>query len=356
MSQMLHDLSPFIIKFGEDFGLRWYGFSYVLGFVFAYLIMSWLAHRQRAGLSAEQIGDLIVYLAFGTLIGGRLGYVFFYSPDLLWKFRAEFPFWGVLAVNEGGMSAHGGILGVIAASLLFAARSGVSILYLFDLCAVAGPLGIFFGRIANFINGELLGRPVSADFPLAVRFPQEIRAWPLRAPDHLPALGPAVEAAGAPGTSWTDLLGQDRADVAVSNQIDDLLNKVIAEVQNGNAAVKGALEPLLTPRHPVQLYAALGEGLLLFLILFFLWRSPRKPGFIGACFVVFYAVIRFGDEFFREPDAGIGYQMLDLTRGQWLSVAMGVAGLVLMFVWTRSASTTINGWGRMRSVRLGRRS
>src|SRR5688572_1845127 len=98
---MVHDLSPFIIKFSDHFGLRWYGFSYVLGFITAYFIMSWLVTRQRSGLTAKHIGDFITYIAFGTLIGGRLGYVLFYSPDLLWKFKSDFPFWGVFAVNEG---------------------------------------------------------------------------------------------------------------------------------------------------------------------------------------------------------------------------------------------------------------
>lgn len=352
---MVNDLSPFLFRFTDDFGVRWYGFSYVLGIFFAYLVMAWLARRQRAGLTLDQVGDLIVYVSFGMLIGGRLGYVLFYSPDLLWMFRSDFPFWGVLAINEGGMSSHGGILGVLVGCALFARKTGLSLLYLFDLCAVASPLGIFFGRIANFLNGELLGRPAPADFPLAVKFPTEIQQWPAQDFAKLESLKPVVEKAGVTGAQWAAWLSQSSTDAAARLHVQETLAKIVADVQNGDTVVRDALAPLLTLRHPSQLYAAFGEGLLLFLILFFLWRRPRKPGFIAAMFAILYALIRITDEFFRTPDAHLGFQWFDLTRGQWLSLLMGVAGLTLMIMWTRSTSTTVNGWGRMHSVRIGRR-
>lgn len=352
---MIHDLSPFILRFTDDIGIRWYGVSYVAGFVASFFIIRWLATRQRAGLDRESVMDFITYAAFGTLIGGRLGYVLFYSPDLLWKFRGDFPFWGVLAVNEGGMASHGGVIGIVVACLLYARKVGVSPLYLFDLAAVVGPVGIFFGRVANFINGELVGRPAAENFPLAVRFPTDILSWPAQEFDRLRTLGEVSPLLGTAKETWLEWIDRYRFDGGVRNQVMGSLQKMVDEVQGGNVALKEALGPLLTPRHPSQLYAALGEGLLLFLILFFLWRSPRKPGFIGAGFVTFYAVFRIAGEFFRLPDAHIGFQWLDLTRGQWLSIGMLIIGLGLMFWWSRTGTRTINGWGRMPSVRLGRR-
>lgn len=352
---MVHDFSPFIFRFTDDFGLRWYGFAYVLGFIAAYYMMVWLVRRQRAGLTAEQIGDFITYIAFGTLIGGRLGYVFFYSPDLLWKFKSNFPFWGVLAVNEGGMASHGGIIGIVVACFLFARKAGVTPLYLLDLCAVSGPIGVFFGRIANFINGELVGRPASPDFPLAMKFPSDITLWPTQEFDRLRTLDVVVEKIGVARDQWLQLLDKYRFDPAARDQVYETLNRVIHEIQNKNVAVKEAIAPFLTPRHPSQLYAAVGEGLLVFVVLLLLWYKPRKPGFIAASFVICYATVRIADEFFRTPDAHIGFQLFGLTRGQWLSIVMIAVGFVLMFTWSRSASAAISGWGRMRSVRINRR-
>ena len=354
MPHMVHSLSPFIIRFTETLGLRWYGFSYVMGFVCAYLIMVWLVRRQRNGLTAEHVSDFITYLAFGTLIGGRLGYVLFYSPDLLFKFKADFPFWGVLAVNEGGMASHGGMIGIVVATWLFSRKSGAKILYLLDLCVVAGPIGVFFGRIANFINGELVGRPAPADFPLAVKFPQDIQMWPTQEFERLQTLSPVTEKIGVPSSQWLDWLSHFRIDSAARDHVYSTLNAIVDQIQSGNAAAKEAIAPLLTPRHPSQLYAAFGEGLFIFLFLFFLWRKPRKPGIVGATFVILYAAVRIADEFFRTPDAHIGFQLFGLTRGQWLSIGMMFIGFVLMFIWSRSLAAPVNGWGRVQSVKIGR--
>ncbi|MBX3041300.1 MAG: prolipoprotein diacylglyceryl transferase [Bdellovibrionaceae bacterium] len=352
---MVHDLSPFIIKFSDDFGLRWYGFSYVLGFIAAYFMMVWLVRRQKAGMTVDQVGDFITYIAFGTLIGGRLGYVLFYSPDLLWKFKADFPFWGALAVNEGGMASHGGMIGIVVACFLFARKIGVSRLYLFDLCAISGPIGVFFGRIANFINGELVGRPAPVDFPLAVKFPQDIESWPTQDFERLRGLESVVDKVGGSRDQWLEWVDKFRFDASARDHVYGMLKTIVMQIQEGNQAAKEAIAPLLTPRHPSQLYAAFGEGLLIFVVLFLLWRSPRKPGFITSVFIVLYAIIRITGEFFRTPDAHIGFQLFGLTRGQWLSIGMLLIGLFLMVWWGRSGATMINGWGRMRSVKIGRR-
>ncbi len=358
---MVHDLSPFIFKFpaislwGDQFGIRWYGFSYMLGFICAYKIISWLAERQRAGLNYTMVGDYITYAAIGTLVGGRLGYCLFYDPSLFFSFRPSLPFWGVLAVNEGGMASHGGIIGIIVAAILYAKKHGLNYVYLLDLAAVTGPLGSLFGRIANFINGELVGRTADPSFPLAVKFPNDILNWPTQEFDRLSTLAPVAEKVGIETSRWSELLSNFRTDVVARDQVFGVLNKIIQEIQNGNTAAKEAIGAVLDPRHPSQLYAAASEGLFTFLILFFLMRKSRRPGFIAGWFIIIYAVMRIANEQFRLPDAHIGYQLFGLTRGQWLSVAMFLVGVVVLFYWTRTQSQLIHGWKREDSVRVGRR-
>lgn len=352
---MVQDFDPFALRISGDIGIRWYGLSYMAGFICAYFIISWLAKRQRAGMSLQMVGDFITYGAIGTLAGGRLGYVLFYGPDLFLKFKSTFPYWGVLAVNEGGMASHGGILGVVIASMLFARKYSVNSLYLLDLVAVVGPVGIFFGRIANFINGELVGRPCEPTYPLAVKFPQDIMNWPAQEFSKLSELTPVVEKVGVSSDQWLGLLEKFRFEVGAREQIYSIMNQVITSIQDGNTAAKEAIAPLLTPRYPSQLFAAVGEGLFLFLFLFFIWRKPRKPGFIAACGILLYAVVRVVDEHYRMPDAHIGYQWLELTRGQWLSIGMFALGLILMFVWTRASSLKISGWSKGHSIRLNRK-
>ncbi|MGZ3769830.1 MAG: prolipoprotein diacylglyceryl transferase [Bdellovibrio sp.] len=352
---MVHDFDPFALRISGDFGVRWYGLSYMMGFICAYLLIKWLAKRQKSGLTPQMVGDFVTYGALGTLIGGRLGYVLFYSPDLILKFKSTIPFWGVLAVNEGGMASHGGMIGIVVACLLYARKYSVNAPYLFDLVAVSGPVGIFFGRIANFINGELVGRPCDPSFPLAVKFPQDILSWPAQEMSKLSELSTVVEKVGVGREQWLDLVGKYRFDMNARDQLYSIMNKVIEGIQTGNTAAKEAIAPLLTPRYPSQLFAAVGEGLFLFLVLFLLWRKPRKPGFIAASFTLIYAIVRVVDEHFRMPDAHIGFQWLGLTRGQWLSVAMFMAGLILMFIWTRASSLKIPGWGRSHSIKLSRK-
>ncbi|WP_413288504.1 prolipoprotein diacylglyceryl transferase [Bdellovibrio sp. HCB337] len=351
----VHDLNPFAIQFSEHFGIRWYGLSYMIGFICAYLLIRWLTSRQRAGLNPNMVGDFITYVAIGTLVGGRLGYVIFYSPDLFLKFKGDFPFWGVFAINEGGMASHGGMIGIVLACLFFARRHGVNFLYLLDLVSVSGPIGVFFGRIANFINGELVGRPAPDDFPLSVKFPQDILNWPTADFAKLSSLTSVVDKVNINSEQWLEMLQKFEFDTVTRSQVYDALAKVVTEIQNGNSAVKESLAPLLVARYPSQLFAAFGEGLLLFLILFFLWRKGRKPGFIAATFIVLYSLVRILDEYFRMPDAAIGYQWLGLTRGQWLSVGMFFIGISMMFLWMRSNSLNIPGWNRGHSIRLGRK-
>lgn len=359
---MVHDLSPFIIQFSENFGLRWYGMSYMLGFVFCYFFISWLAQKQRVGLTPEKVSDFITYGAIGALVGGRLGYCIFYDPDLFFQVKSTFPFWGVLAVNEGGMASHGGIIGIILATLLFARKNSLSPTYLLDLVAVSGPMGSFFGRIANFINGELVGRPADAKFPLAVKFPTDILSWPNYEFQRLHDLAPVVEKitpnevqTALTGSMWFELLEKYRVDSSARDSVYAALNQIVYQIQHGNEALKTAIAPILTPRHPSQLYAAILEGLLTFLILFFLWKKPRKQGFIAGCYVILYALFRIIQEEFRMPDLHIGFQLFGLTRGQWLSVVMLALGFFITFYWSRTSSKYVNGWSAGHSVNINKR-
>ena len=358
---MVHDLSPFILRFpetalwGDQFGFRWYGFSYMLGFICSYFIIGWLAERQRAGLTREMVGDFITYAAIGTLVGGRLGYCLFYDQSLFVSFRSSMPFWGVLAVNEGGMASHGGIIGIVIGCILYARKTGLNYVYLLDVASVAGPVGVFFGRIANFINGELVGRVAPADFPLAVKFPSDILNWPNYDFDRLATLAPVVEKIGVETSKWSEWLAQFRLEASARDQVYSTLYKVIHEIQNGNSALKPLIAPVLEPKHPSQIYAALSEGVFTFCVLFFLARKSRRPGFIAGSFIITYAIVRTLNEMFRAPDIQIGFQAMGLTRGQWLSVVMFVVGCGLLFFWTRTQSQTVFGWQRGQNVKVNSR-
>ncbi|MFZ4404017.1 MAG: prolipoprotein diacylglyceryl transferase [Pseudobdellovibrionaceae bacterium] len=350
----IHDLDPFALQIYGDFGVRWYGLSYMVAFILGYFLIGWLSQRQKAGLSTAMIGDLVTYIALGTLIGGRLGYCVFYSPDLFLKFKSSFPFWGVLAVNEGGMASHGGMIGIVIACLLFAKKYSVNSLYLFDLVTVTGPLGVFFGRIANFINGELVGRPAPESFAWSVKFPQDILSWPQQDFERLPSLADAVSKIGVGREQWLQWLSQYRVDPVSRNHIYETLSKIIQSIQDGNTDLKLSVGEQLVARYPSQLFGAAGEGLFVFIVLFLLWRTPKKPGIIGASFLVIYGFVRIWDEQYRMPDAQIGLQWLDLTRGQWLSIVMVITGFVLLFIWNRTGAIPIQGWRAGPSVKLGR--
>jgi phosphatidylglycerol:prolipoprotein diacylglycerol transferase len=356
---MVHDFSPFLWQISGDFGIRWYGLSYLMGFIAAYLLARWIIQKQRMGLSVDQLGDFTTYCAIGTLVGGRLGYCLFYAPELFLQFKASLPFWGVLAVNEGGMASHGGIIGLILAAVWYSKKTGIAPLYLCDLICFGGPLGVGFGRIANFINGELVGRPVmDPNYPLAVKFPQDMYQWPANDLERLSGLSEVVvKIPGTPFTreSWLELVSKFRVDSTARENLQNSIQSIIESVQSGNQAVKEALAPLLIARHPSQLYAAIAEGFLIFLILFLMWRSPRKPGVIGSWFLILYSIGRIVDEMFRMPDAHIGYQLFDLTRGQWLSLAMLVAGIVCLILFSNRAAFTVHGWGHHHSVKLHRK-
>src|SRR6266513_749659 len=167
LAYYLHNLDPIIFRISDNVGPRWYGLSYVLAFICGYLLFLWLAKRGYADLAPQRVGDFITGCAlFGVIIGGRLGYVFFYKPEML-----RDPL-SILRVWEGGMSSHGGIIGVVVLTLIYSRRHRLPWTNPgYNLCVVA-PIGLFLGRCANFINGELYGRVTNVSW--AVQFPKEL--------------------------------------------------------------------------------------------------------------------------------------------------------------------------------------
>lgn len=236
--------------------IHWYGIMYLLGFGLAWAAGRYHARRAHVAVRPAEVDDLILYGAVGVVLGGRLGYVLFYAFPAL----VHDPLM-ILRVWEGGMSFHGGLLGVLIALALYGWRTGHGFFRIADFAAALTPIGLFFGRIGNFIGGELWGRPADPTLPWAMVFPH------------------------------------------VDSQ----------------------------PRHPSQLYEALLEGVLLFLIVWAFASRPRPTMAVSGLFALGYGVFRFGVEFVREPDAHIGYIAFGwLTMGQILSAPLIIVGLGLL--------------------------
>jgi len=265
------EIDPVIVEIGP-LALRWYGLMYLLGFAGAWWLGRVRARRPGSVLTEQQLDDLIFYGALGVILGGRLGYLFFYSFDT-WLADPLV----LLRVWEGGMSFHGGLLGVIAAMWLLARKHRLAFWGVMDFVAPLAPVGLFTGRIGNFINGELWGAPSNM-------------AWAMQ----VPCAGRAdlcVEKLGLPyGTELTPAL------------------------------------------HATQLYEAGLEGLLLFVILWAYSSSPRSAPSVSGLFLIGYGLFRSLVEFLRMPDSHIGYLAFDwLTMGQLLSLPMVLLGLALMW-------------------------
>ncbi len=248
------NIDPVFLSIGP-IEVRWYGIAYVLGFVAAGYLLRSLVRRWNVDLSDEDVIDVVLVAVIGLLIGARLGYVLFYGNGSYWEDPLS-----VFRVWDGGMSFHGGLIGILVAGAWVARRKGVSPLTVFDLGAVGAPIGLFLGRVANFVNGELWGR--ETDVPWAMVFPNAPTAY---------------------------------------------------------------------PRHPSQLYEALLEGLVLFLVLFVLSRRRRPTGVVLGVFLTLYGAFRFFVEFFREPDIQLGFLVGGTTMGQLLSIPMFLVGLWLLY-------------------------
>jgi phosphatidylglycerol:prolipoprotein diacylglycerol transferase len=296
LAYYVHDLNPLIFRLWDNVGPRWYGLAYVLAFVCGYAVFRLLAKRGYADLPVAKVGDFITGAAlFGVILGGRLGYVLFYKPEMLREPMS------IVRVWEGGMSSHGGMLGLLAFTFYYAWRHKISWTNLGDNLVVTAPIGLFFGRCANFINGELYGR--ATDVAWAMQFPKEL----------------------------TENIGEAERAITACRQIDPSLTSseaVVAAVRH-EPQVKEVLRGILTPRHPSQLYEAFFEGIVLFAILWLVRTRMRQPnGVLTGLFFVCYAIFRIIVENFREPDASL---IAGFTRGQFFSfflIAIGLAFVI----------------------------
>ena len=326
-----HQLDPFLIQFSENFGIRWYSLAYIMGAVFAYFAGVYLIKKGRIHIPETKLMDIVVYGAMGAVLGGRLGYCLFYSSNLFLSFDSSFPFWGVLKIYQGGMSSHGGIIGLLISQILYAYRHKLSFFSLLDLSAIAGSVGIFLGRIANFINGELYGRIVEGKTWLAVKFPTELYSWvdqPAIYKKQLISLKETFSSLDSFFPSVVKIPSSYTWEFWVSKAIEgdstysgylSYVCSLIVQVSD-KQAIKEMLEPLLFLRYPSQLYQAVLSGLVPFFLICLFWLKPKKPGMISLVFICSYLSFRIFTEFYRQPDIQIGFQFLDLTRGQWLSI------------------------------------
>ena len=270
--------------------VRWYALAYIVGIALGGVVIARLIARPALWgpngsppVDRRSLDDFTTWIVIGVIAGGRLGFLTFYRPELFvapvsaWPDLFGVPVWPPLAVWTGGMSFHGGLIGVAVATVLFARRRGADPLAIGDLLACAAPVGLFFGRMANFINGELYGRPTDA-------------AWGMVFPDYF---DPALDA-------WV----------------------------YGAEAVA---------RHPSQLYEAFLEGAVMFVVVRVAvtrFGALRRPGVATGLFLAGYGLSRFAVEFFREPDsyaATLGF----LTRGMMLSLPMALFGAALVWWATR---------------------
>ncbi|MBO94424.1 MAG: prolipoprotein diacylglyceryl transferase [Opitutales bacterium] len=321
LAYWVHDLSPFLIRFPEGLekaihlpGIRWYGMAYLAGFVTAYLLLRRYHTKGRSPYEGEQILNLMTFLILGVLVGGRLGFFLFYKfENLLTDPLIIFRVW------EGGMASHGGLVGVFVALVWYSRITRQSVLAVGDIVVTVSPPGIFFGRIANFINGELYGEKTE-QVPWACKFPSEIREWNLNDPDV--------------AVRHHDLFSK-LSEFGVTTY-----GQAVVAIQAGHEQVIQTIAPYLSPRHPSQLYAAFLEGLIPFLYLQWrLWRSaPEKlsAGRLSGEFLCLYAVFRIFDEIFREPDAEL---IAGITRGQFYSIFL-LAGGIALIAWIRRKDST----------------
>ncbi len=345
----LHTLDPVIVQLPGAFALRWYGLAYLVGFTLGYLILRTLAKRDALAMPPERVADAMLVLVLGVVVGGRVGYALFYDPSLLTTFRPTAPFWDLLAFHRGGMASHGGMLSVAAAAWWIARRERMHFLALGDALALATPPGLMFGRLANFINGELLGKIVSSPGEAApswsVRFPQELTERPDEVLSRL-SDAQALQLQGLVNEEAARIeaeLASAGTVVVESPSVAFVLERLIARVQDGDASLAQRMSDLLTARHPSQLYQAAAEGLVVFVVLLIVWRKPRRAGTVGGWFLITYGVGRIVTEVYRLPDLGVP-EFLGLSRGQWLSAAMIVAGVgVLAYARVKKTPMT-PGW------------
>ncbi|VGO16112.1 Prolipoprotein diacylglyceryl transferase [Pontiella desulfatans] len=290
MTHYIHNINPILLEIGGPLAVRWYGISYLMGFIACILLLRRWSKRGEFEVPEKEVSNFVVLLAFfGVFLGGRLGYVLFYGFDSF----LEDPLY-VFRVWDGGMASHGGFIGVILFLVWYAKKNHHHFLNLTDHMAVTTSLGFAFGRLANFVNGELWGR--ASDVKWAVVFPQSAHLH--YGQYTIPEIERMVEA------------GQ------------------------------------LVPRHPSQLYQAFAEGFLVFGIMMLLRRTAwgKRPGAPSISYLALYALARIAMEFFREPDSTIYLGWL--TKGQLYSAVMIAVAVIVAWqlnLFRRSSATEQHG-------------
>lgn len=339
LATYVHDLNPVIFEITDSIKLRWYGFAYLLAFVVGYLLLRWMGNKKLWVLPGNVAGDFIAYAAFfGVFLGGRIGNVLIYQHDAFF----EDPLM-LFRVWEGGMASHGGILGLMIFTFFYARKKKVSWTGLGDCLCVVAPLGIMFGRLANFINGELYGR-ADAAFAWAMKFPNAL--WDPQVVEYenqYPAMAAAARAdKGGAYTQYWENWEQSRrayqsgqfsegsAEFAQFIELNKARSEMLNEAVRENPDVKATVAEFLEPRYPSQLFQAALEGFALFLILFIVrLKFPKLAyGVLTGLFFIFYAIFRISMENFREPETdNLTIAGVEMTMGQFLSTFMIVIGL-----------------------------
>ncbi|MFT6240130.1 MAG: phosphatidylglycerol:prolipoprotein diacylglycerol transferase [Akkermansiaceae bacterium] len=335
LATYVHDLDPVIFSISEKIKLRWYGLSYVMGFMVAYYILLRLARRNLWNVAEEKVGDVVTYTAiFGVFLGGRIGYVLFYMLPRSGGLEQilENPL-TIIAVWDGGMASHGGILGIMFFTLFYAWKNKISWPGLGDGIAIVAPLGVFFGRIANFINGELYGTVTDQSKWWAVKFPKSL--YEGNGENLQAALRQAAVADPDRVGTILEPYGQLDGYFALPRQV---FETQIEPIARENPDVLQALADHTPARHPSQLYEGVLEGLVIFLVLYGLRVAFPKlwHGVISGVFFILYAIFRIGVENVREADAE---EIMGMTKGQFYSffmIAIGIAFLI--YAWRSKKS------------------
>ena len=258
---IVHNFSPVLVDFGF-FQIKWYSIAYIIGIILGWIYAIKIIKKTSGNnysykpINKSDFDDLILYLIIGIIIGGRIGYIIFYNLEYYSENFLE-----IFKVWKGGMSFHGGLLGVVISAFIFAKKRNTIFYKYTDIICCVAPIGIFLGRIANFINGELFGKV--STLPWAVIFPN-----------------------------------------------------------GGNV-----------PRHPSQIYEAILEGIVLFVLINYFALNKKKlykPGFISGIFLILYSVLRIISENFREPDVQLGYLLNYFSLGILLSLITLIAGIIII--------------------------
>ena len=248
-------IDPVILSYGI-FELRWYSLAYIIGFIIGSILLKRFNKNYGSLLSNKEIDNFLIWAVIGVIFGGRIGYVLFYQSNLFINDPTY-----IFKIWNGGMSFHGGLIGIILSIYIYSKKNNLTFFYLSDLVSLCAPIGLFFGRLANFINTELIGRPT--DFIITIIYP------------------------------------------SIDNQ----------------------------PRHPSQIYEAIFEGLILFIILLLLFnknKNKKNYGLISGMFLIYYSIFRFCIEFLREPDHHIGFIFYYFSLGQILSIPIFIFGIIII--------------------------